>query len=230
VPNGDSHNLAHRASIFDLEAMRALGVVNRLLDRLNAKGGHSLRELCIKRYNPGRVHALADLKRAVEDTDMQNPEFVYTTYIQTTPERVWQALTEPALTERYWGVTFASDWRPSSTFSLEQKGLSIADPEQVILESEPYRRLAYTWHTFTPGWAQTNEISDDLFAKVSVERRSKVTFDIQPLEQMVKLTVIHDDFDTGSTVLKMVSRGWPRILSGLKTLLETGETLAATGR
>jgi len=67
--------------------------------------------------------------------------------------------------------------------------------------------------------------SDELSTKISSEQRSKVTFEIQPVGEMVKLTVVHDGFEPGSTVVQMVSRGWPQLLSSLKTLLETGETL-----
>src|SRR5438128_1720753 len=84
--------------------------------------------------------------------------FVYTNYIKATPDRVWHGLTDPILTKRYWrhpaagGKTFPSDWKKGSTWDLvhEDAGLVVTDPEQVILESDPYRRLAYTWHTFTP--------------------------------------------------------------------------------
>jgi uncharacterized protein YndB with AHSA1/START domain len=107
----------------------------------------------------------------------------------------------------------------------EQDGVTIVDPAQIVLEADPYRRLAYSWHTFTPEFAKSVGWSDEMHAKVAEERRSKVTFDIQPVGQMVKLTVIHDDFDPGSTVLESVREGWPSLLSNLKTLLETGETL-----
>jgi uncharacterized protein YndB with AHSA1/START domain len=110
---------------------------------------------------------------------------------------------------------------------MKRDDLTISHPDQMILESEPYRRLAYTWHTFTPEWAQDNGASDDFLAKVSSERRSKVTFDLEPLGPQVKLTVIHDDFEPESAVREMVSNGWPQVLSNLKTLLETGETLSA---
>ena len=103
--------------------------------------------------------------------------------------------------------------------------MKIADPAQVVLESDPYRRLSYTWHTFAPEWAAAYGVSDEHLAQVASERRSKVTFDIEPAGEMVKLTVIHDDFDAGSAVLEGISGGWPRILSDLKTLLETGDTL-----
>ena len=91
--------------------------------------------------------------------------------------------------------------------------------------ASPYRRLSYTWHSFTPEWAAAYGVSDEHLAKVASERRSKVTFDIETVGEMVKLTVIHDDFDAGSAVLRGISEGWPRILSDLKTLLETGDAL-----
>jgi DNA-binding transcriptional ArsR family regulator/uncharacterized protein YndB with AHSA1/START domain len=195
------------------------------LHYLNAAPINELNERWITHYDQGRVNALADLKRALEDTHMQSDEFVYTSYIRTTPEKLWQALTDPAFTERYWGMTFDSEWTQGATYTLEHRGVVIADPAQVIIESEPYRRLAYTWHTFTPQWAAANGSSDERLAKLTGERRSKVTFEIEERAQTVKLTVIHDDFDPDSVVLKMVSTGWPRVLSSLKTLLETGELL-----
>ena len=112
-----------------------------------------------------------------------------------------------------------------SPVTWEQRGVTIADPAQVILESEPYRRLAYSWHTFTPELARAFELSDEFLARVSSEPRSKVTFDIEPLGEKVRLTVVHDGFEPGSTVLESISGGWPAILASLKTLLETGETL-----
>jgi uncharacterized protein YndB with AHSA1/START domain len=110
------------------------------------------------------------------------------------------------------------------TLTLEG-GVTISDPEQVVLEADPYRRLAYTWHTFTPEWAQAYGMGDEFLAQVAGERRSKVTFDIEERGEMVKLTVIHDGFDAGSVVLQSVSQGWPLVLASLKSLLETGETL-----
>jgi uncharacterized protein YndB with AHSA1/START domain len=161
---------------------------------------------------------------------MEKPSFVYTTYIRSTPERVWQALTDPAFTERYWGVAFDSEWKPGSSMTLHQWGLTIADPDQVVLESEPYRRLAYTWHTFTPEWqAQAAErvgFSKELLEQVAAEPRSRVAFEIEDLGEFVKLTVTHEGFEPGSQVLETISQGWPHVLSSLKTMLETGETLS----
>jgi uncharacterized protein YndB with AHSA1/START domain len=195
------------------------------LHYLNAAPINAIAERWIDQYDRERARALADLKRALEQEPMEDQEFVYTTYINTTPERLWQALTDPAFTRRYWGVTFDTDWTVGSTIVWEERGVKTADPEQVVLESEPHRRLAYTWHTFSPEWAEAFEVSDDVLARVSRERRSKVTFDIEPVGQMVKLTVVHRGFEPDSTVRSMVSQGWPELLSSLKTLLETGETL-----
>jgi DNA-binding transcriptional ArsR family regulator/uncharacterized protein YndB with AHSA1/START domain len=212
-----------------LEAANLVTVVWRgreKLHYLNAEPINAIGERWITQYDRERAHALADLKRALEETPMQKPEFVYATYIKTTPEQLWQALTDPAFTSRYWGATFSSDWLAGSEMTWEYGGVTIADPAQIVLESEPYRRLAYTWQTVTPEFAKTVGFSDEYFAKVAAERRSKVSFDIEPHGQGVKLTVVHDDFDPGSAMLESVSNGWPVILSSLKTLLETGEALS----
>jgi DNA-binding transcriptional ArsR family regulator/uncharacterized protein YndB with AHSA1/START domain len=247
----------------------------RLLDRLNARNGQTLRELCagldmarqsvskhlavleaaglvttvrrgreklhylnaapvseiaerwISRYDQARVEALADLKKALEDTPMDKPEFVYTTYIRTTPERLWQALTDPGFTRRYWETEFTTDWAAGSPMTWDNHGVKISDAGQVVLESEPYRRLSYTWHTFTPELAGRFGWDEELLATLAGERRSKVTFDIEPAGEKVKLTVIHDGFDPGSTVAESVRGGWPLVISSLKTLLETGDPLPA---
>jgi uncharacterized protein YndB with AHSA1/START domain/DNA-binding transcriptional ArsR family regulator len=195
------------------------------LHYLNAAPINAIAERWIDRYNRERVRALADLTRALEQEPMGSTAFVYTTYINTTPQRLWQALTDPAFTRRYWGVTFESDWTAGSTMTWTQDGVTIADPEQVVLESEPGRRLVYSWHTFTPQFAAAVGLTDEVLAAIAAERRSKVTFEIEPLGAMVKLTVTHDDFEPGSTVVEMVSEGWPRLLSDLKTLLEEGKKL-----
>jgi DNA-binding transcriptional ArsR family regulator/uncharacterized protein YndB with AHSA1/START domain len=197
------------------------------LHYLNAAPINAIAERWIDKYDRERVRALADLKTALESESMGDTVFVYTTYIKTTPERLWQALTDAAFTRRYWGVTFKSDWKNGSPMTWELDGVTIADPAQVVLESEPYRRLTYNWHTVTPEFAESVGLSDEVFTRAANERRSKVTFEIEPLEHMVKLTVVHDDFEPGSTMLEMVSEGWPHLLSDLKTLLETGETLPA---
>jgi uncharacterized protein YndB with AHSA1/START domain len=160
---------------------------------------------------------------------MDKPSFVYSTYIATTPERLWQALTEPAFTQRYWGLEFETDWKAGSPLTLHQWGLAIADPEQVVLESEPYRHLSYTWHSFTPEWQRLARekvgFEQEFLDRIAAEPRSKVTFEIEDFGNLVKLTVLHDDFNADSEVLPTISQGWPHILSNLKTLLETGDPL-----
>jgi uncharacterized protein YndB with AHSA1/START domain/DNA-binding transcriptional ArsR family regulator len=212
-----------------LEAANLVTTVRRgreKLHYLNAAPINELSERWINHYDQARVGALADLKRALEETPMQKPTFAYTTYIKTTPERLWQALTEPAFTERYWKMTFETDWKVGSTMTWHHQGVTIADPEQVVLESEPYRRLSYTWHTFTPELAEAHGFSDEVLAKAAAEGRSKVTFEIEPIDELCKLTVVHDGFEPESTVLGLISGGWPHVLSELKTLLETGKTLS----
>ena len=159
---------------------------------------------------------------------MEKPEFVYTTYIDTTPERLWQALTDPSFTRRWWKTSFETDWQVGSAMVWDNHGVTIADPEQVVLESDPFRRLAYTWHTFIPELEERFEFGDELFAKLAGERRSRVAFDIEPVGETVKLTVTHDDFEPGSVAAQMVRNGWPQFISSLKTLLETGEPLASS--
>src|SRR5579862_355248 len=196
-----------------LEAANLITTVRRGREKhhyLNAAPINEIAERWITRYEQDRVHALADLKQALEDHPMDKPSFVYTTYIHTTPERLWQALTDPAFTERYWGVALDSDWNRGSTVSIRQWGLTIADPDQVVLESEPYRRLAYTWHTFTPEWQEQAAAGvgfpKEFLERVAAEPRSKVAFEIDDLGGFVKLTVIHDGFEPGSEVLKTISQ------------------------
>jgi uncharacterized protein YndB with AHSA1/START domain/DNA-binding transcriptional ArsR family regulator len=211
-----------------LEAANLVSTVRRgraKLHYLNAEPINAIAERWIDRYDRERVRALADLKSALEHGPMANPEFVYTTYINTTPERLWQALTDPAFTSRYWGVTFETNWKVGSAMTWEQGGVTIADPEQVVLEYEPHRRLAYSWHTFTPEFAERYGFDDEVLAKMASEGRSKVTFEIEPVDDVVKLTVVHDDFDPGSTVVEQIREGWPRLLSDLKSLLEVGDVL-----
>lgn len=192
------------------------------LHHLNAAPVNAIADRWISRYDRGRVQVLADLKTALEGSPMS---FVYTTYIATTPEKLWEALTSPAFTDAYWGVSFDSDWRAGSPITWRMGDLAITDPAQVVLESVPGSRLSYTWHSFTPEFAAKYEFSDEWLTTVTAESRSKVTFEIEPMGAQVKLTVTHDGFDEGSTVLGQVSQGWPAILSNLKTYLETGALL-----
>jgi DNA-binding transcriptional ArsR family regulator/uncharacterized protein YndB with AHSA1/START domain len=232
-----------------LDVLETAGLVTPLrrgrekLHYLNAAPINDIADRWIHTYDRTRAEALSDLKTALEATPMstttstettKDTTFVYTTYIHATPEKVWQGLTDPAFTARYWrhpsagGVELRTDWKKGSTYDVtyQESGLRVSDPDQVILESDPFRRLAYTWHTFTPDWAAAHGIDDALRAEWAAEPRSKVAFDIEDAGRgVVKLTVVHDGFEPGSAVLQGVSGGWPAVVSALKTLLETGSAL-----
>ncbi|HEV8191505.1 MAG TPA: metalloregulator ArsR/SmtB family transcription factor [Ktedonobacterales bacterium] len=222
-----------------LEAANLVTTVRRgreKLHYLNPVPINDIAERWIKQYDRERVRALSDLKRALEDSPMEPahatpsgaagaPAFVYTIYISTTPEKLWKALTDPAFTKRYWGLAFETDWQVGSPMTWQAAGVTITDPEQMVLEYDPYRRLAYTWQTITPEFATAAGFSDDYVARAASEPRSLVRFELEPQGQVVKLTVSHEGFAPGSVVLKSIGRGWPQVLSSLKTFLETGAAI-----
>lgn len=225
-----------------LDVLEAAGLVASMrrgrerLHYLNVAPINDIAQRWIRRYDQPRVDALHDLKTALEalpmsDTPTSETSFVYKTTIETTPQQLWAALTEPAFTKRYWGLAMESEWTPGAPFVvvLERGGVRIEHPDQVVLEAEPYRRLAYTWHTFTPEWGAAYGFDPEYVATLAAEPRSRVAFDIEQAGPLVQLTVLHEGFEPGSKVLEGISQGWPAIVSSLKTLLETGEPLPAPG-
>jgi uncharacterized protein YndB with AHSA1/START domain len=145
---------------------------------------------------------------------MSEPKFVYVTYISTTPERLWQALTDGAFTRQYWfGSTIESDWALGSRVVFRNGG-EVHDYGEVLV-CEPYRRLSYSWQV---------EFSEVFRG----EKPSRVTFELEAMGPEVKLTVTHDEFEPGSKVRVAVSNGWPLVLASLKSLLETGRGLTLT--
>jgi uncharacterized protein YndB with AHSA1/START domain len=212
-----------------LEAANLITTVRRgreKLHYLNAAPINDIADRWIHGYDHERVRALADLKRALEDQPMGQTEFVYVTYIHTTPEKLWNAITDPSFTLRYWGIGMESDWKVGSLIRLQWgPGQDFHDLGQVVLASEPYRRLSYRWHNYQREHAALFGWSEETFAELVKEPLSKVTFELEPFGETVKFTVMHDDFVPDSEMLKGVRDGWPAILSNLKTLLETSETL-----
>jgi uncharacterized protein YndB with AHSA1/START domain len=142
---------------------------------------------------------------------MSKPEFVYISYIETTPEKLWEALTSSEFSKRYWWDTsVVSDWKVGSPFSLVMNGTTTDVGE--ILEADRPRRLSYTFRHVL------NEAA-------SKERPSRVTFVLEPYGRLVKLTLTHEDFAEGSVIIDGISKGWPAIMSSLKSLLESGQPL-----
>jgi uncharacterized protein YndB with AHSA1/START domain len=138
------------------------------------------------------------------------PTFVYVTYIESSAERVWEALTQPEITAAYWGRRQISDWRAGSAWEHQRAdGSGIADLGGTVIESTPPHRLVMTW-------GPSGETSPD--------RISKVTFEIEPYHEIVRLTVIHEDLD--DAMFAGISAGWPAVLANLKSLLETGRVLS----
>jgi uncharacterized protein YndB with AHSA1/START domain len=143
---------------------------------------------------------------------MSKPEFVYTTYIETTPEKLWHALTDGDFTERFWfGHRVISDWKVGSTYRFKHP--SRPSPEGKVLISDPPKKLSYTWI----GCSE----------ETKREGTSRVTFDIEPRGKVVKLTVTHDNLDEGGETFRGISFGWPMVIASLKSLLETGHPLPA---
>jgi uncharacterized protein YndB with AHSA1/START domain len=146
---------------------------------------------------------------------MTDTSFVYVTYIATTPEKLWEALTSSDFTEKYFfGSKIQSDWQEGSSVTYLRNG-QVSDHGK-ILKCEPHRLLSFTW----------NYVDD----KIDREQPSRVTFELKPMDSTVKLTLKHEnllpaDFVDEDDTFEGLNNGWPAILSNLKSLLETGNTL-----
>jgi len=146
---------------------------------------------------------------------MSGPKFVYVSYIRTTPQKLWQALTDATFTRKYWfGIAIESDWKVGSPLRFVSDGGKVQDSGEV-LACEPHTRLSYSWSVHF----------HEIFAK---EKPSRVTFELEPMDAEVKLTITHDAFEPGSKVFDGISNGWPLVLGSLKSFLETGWSLDAT--
>src|SRR6266852_3091380 len=143
---------------------------------------------------------------------MSTPEFAYITYIETTAEKLWHAMIDADSTERYWFDTeLKTDWKVGSPVALVMDGTTTDVGE--VLEFDSPRRLSYTFHHVLSEAARK-------------ERPTRVVFNREPHGKLVKLTLTHEDFEAGSVILDGISKGWPAILSSLKSMLESGTALA----
>jgi uncharacterized protein YndB with AHSA1/START domain len=179
---------------------------------LNAIPIRLVHDRWVSKYAEPWAATLTGLKTRLEEDLMEK---VFEIYIKTTPERLWEAITDPELRSKYsFGVRVESDWKPGSSYEAVHPAAPTPISEGENLEVEPPRRLV---QSFTALW------SDD----VKAEGTSRVTWEIEPVADSCRLTVTHDQLREGAN--DELYGGWPMILSGLKTLLETGESLTTPG-
>jgi len=197
-----------------LEAANLVSTVRRgreKLHYLNPVPLHEIQERWIDKFERPRLLALSALKQRAEEAMTDRPNFVYVTYIRSTPEKVWDALTDADLTAAYWGHSNVSDWRPGSRWEHRRTdGSGIADVVGTVVESDRPTRLVTTWA------APEDEDQEDKY--------SRVTFDIQPHADIVRLTVTHEDL-ADEAALSDAASGWSAVLSNLKSFVETGRPL-----
>jgi uncharacterized protein YndB with AHSA1/START domain len=148
---------------------------------------------------------------------MPGTTFVYTVYIRTTPEKLWDALIAPEFTRQYWCETHQeSTWTKGAEWKMLAPDGRVCDAGQVLEIDKP-RKLVVSWR---------HELSEE----VRAEGHSRATFEIEPAADAMKLTVTHEIDVPNSKLIQGVSGGWPPILSSLKSLLETGQALELTAK
>lgn len=166
----------------------------------------------IAKYAEPWARGLGRLKYAIEEKAMERPSHVYKQFIRATPEAVWNAITDGAMTKQYfYGTRVQSSWETGAQLDYfnDQDGVVITG---TVLESDPPRKLVYTW---------VDHFSDP----EGKEKPSRITWEIEQNGAVCALTLIHDDFEGETQTYKNVGGGWPWVLSNMKTLLETGATL-----
>jgi uncharacterized protein YndB with AHSA1/START domain len=179
------------------------------LHYLNPVPIHDMQQRWLAPFDQPRLNALATIKQNAEEPDMK-PSFVYVTYIESTPERVWHALTDADLTAEYWGHSNVSDWQPGSRWEHRRiDGSEVVDCVGRVIESTPPSRLVITFE-------DPNSQPDD--------DPSVVTFTVEPYHDIVRLTVTHQNL-AGDDELHAISAGWPAVMANLKSKLETGHVL-----
>ena len=141
----------------------------------------------------------------------ETTEHVYVMYIAATPNRIFDAIVKPEFARQYWGHGNESDWKPGSGWQHRDADTGEVEMTGKVVECDPPRRLVITW-------VHPKEVADP-------SAYSRVTFELEPIDGMVKLTVTHDQLVPGSSMEKGIDKGWPRVLSSLKSFLETGKPL-----
>ena len=194
-----------------LQAANLITVVRRgrqKLHYLNPVPLWTIQERWIERFERPRLRALSAIKRQAEEATVPDrPDYVYVTYIESSAQRVWDALTDAELTAEFWGHSNVSDWQAGSSWEHRRvDGSGIADAAGTVLESAPPRRLRLT------------------FGDPGMTDPTVVTFEIEPFHDIVRLTVTHENL-ADDAALRAISAGWPAVFANLKSLLETGHVL-----
>lgn len=207
-----------------LELLGAANLVTSVRDGrcklhyLNPVPIYEIQSRWIWKFEEPRLAALDTIKHRAEEHAMTAPTagtipaYVYTTYIQATPEQVWHALTDPELTSKFWGHAQVSDWTVGSRVDhVRPDGSGISDATGTVVEVDRPRRLVFSFD-------DPKRVDDPTFEP------SMVTFEIESYRDIVKLAVTQAPLRTADE-LRAVDQGWPTVLSNLKTLLETGDVL-----
>ncbi|MEW1863692.1 metalloregulator ArsR/SmtB family transcription factor [Streptomyces sp. NBC_00669] len=177
---------------------------------------HEIEERWISGFDRPRLQAISAIRNRAEEYAMNDapttvPTYVYVTYIRASAEHVWRALTDADLTARYWGHANVSDWQPGSPWEHRRTdGSGAVDVVGKVIEAEPPTRLVITF--------------EDLPDARTTREPSVVTFLVEPHEDIVRLTVTHENLPD-EDMRKGISQGWPAVLANLKSLLETGDVL-----
>ena len=207
-------DMARQSVTQHLEVLEAANLVTTVrrgrekLHYLNPVPLHEMQERWIDKFERPRLRGLSEVKRRAEESMSDKPTFVYVTYIESTPEKVWEALTDADVSGRYWGHRNVSDWRVGSRWEHQRTdGSGIADVVGTVIDSSPPTRLVTTWAP-----------PDD------EARTTRVTFDIEQHADIVRLQVTHEDL-ADEAERAGAAAGWAAVLSNLKSLLETGSPL-----
>ncbi|MCK0473734.1 metalloregulator ArsR/SmtB family transcription factor [Halalkalibacter sp. APA_J-10(15)] len=187
------------------------------LHYLNPVPIHQIHNRWVSKFAEPWVSGLASFKNSLERdfTVGEKPKHVYQILIKTNREQLWNALTDPKMTSQFWYNCYIySDWKEGSTYTLTNETGDV-QAQGYVLECVPLNRLVVTWEWF-------------VFEETSQEKASRITWEIEEhpnLTDVCVLSVVHDQFGGAPNTYRIIESGWPTVLSGLKTLLETGEPL-----
>lgn len=199
-----------------LEDANLISTVRRGREKLhfiNPVPLHEVYERWVRKFEQQRLSLLHETRTGRRMTmSAESTRFIHVIYIASTPQKVFEAITRPEIASRYWGHENVSDWKPGSRWqhvrANETRSVELVGD---VVESTPPSRLVITWA------AASQADNPDAY--------SRVTFDIVPYQDMVRLTVTHDELEPGSGMDTGIRQGWPMVLSSLKSLLETGKGL-----